>query len=96
MSPVIFIRTPSEPAPRKKMVFDGVQVPTLRQLINSQAHRSPPVVPVPRDHVPDSPVPSSEDFDSWEAGLSLSELRSLQFGSVDSGAQSYFVRGHSV
>ncbi|KAF7985574.1 hypothetical protein HWV62_3851 [Athelia sp. TMB] len=81
MSPIPDMRSPSEPAPRGKTVFDGVYVPTLRQLAKSgPSAQASLAVPLPRERDKDAMDQSSLDFDSWEAGLSLEELRSLRAG----------------
>ena len=81
ISPIPDIRSPSEPAPGRKTVFDGVYVPTLRQLTeSSHSAQASLAVPLPRERDEDAMDQSSLDFDSWEAGLSLEELRSLRTG----------------
>ncbi|KAF7980499.1 hypothetical protein HWV62_38002 [Athelia sp. TMB] len=81
MTPIPDMRSPSEPAPRRKTVFDGVYVLTLRQLAESgPSAQASSAVPLPREREEDAMDQSSLDFDSWEAGLSLEELRSLRAG----------------
>jgi hypothetical protein len=78
MSPVPHTRNSSLPIPsRRRMRFDGIEVPTYRQ---RSLRTLPPVV---QDKAKTrSPVELSDDFDSWEASLDISDLRSLRHGDV--------------
>jgi hypothetical protein len=60
------------------MRFDGVEVPTYRQIIERERHETPLVV------IQGNAVARSlpDDFDSWEAGLDISDLRSLQHDDI--------------
>jgi hypothetical protein len=61
------------------MRFDGVEVPTYGQILEQERGvrtPSPGFVRSPQSQeLPD-------DFDSWEAGLDMSDLRSLQNGDI--------------
>lgn len=80
--PVDRLPSSSEPVNfQTRLKFDGVEVPTLKQI---WARESRAFANIRQE---DSP-PDSDDFDSWEAGLSLSDLRSLHSGDVSGMCQS--------
>ena len=76
LSPIVDTRYTSELIlPRKRMKFDGVEVPTYQQILRHERRRTSVVV---RDYAVRRTSPElSDDFDKWEANLDISDLRSV-------------------
>jgi hypothetical protein len=80
MSPVAPARHSSAPTPsHRRMRFDGVEVPTYSQILEQERGvrtPSPGFIRSPQSQE------LSDDFNSWEASLDISDLRSLQNGDI--------------
>ena len=80
MSPDTHHRSESA-ASHKRIRFDGVEVPTYQQILEREHNRTP-LLAVRDKPITQSLPELSDDYDSWEAGLDISDLRNLQYDNV--------------
>lgn len=67
---------------RRTMRFDGVEVPTYQQVLARQRKEQMFSLMTWEEPNLESTSTSSDDFDSWEAELDVSDLQSLRSGDI--------------